>query len=206
MQFSMPESSQRAAEALPEGAVREPPCTDDARPPGTWARGGCGGGRGAQKPASVHHRCTKKDGASGGGDEANDNRRACGVDGWLVRALLSARQPLVRHPPRHSLHLCGSRPASRGYVLLMYSPRNISSRGRLAATKVQAVAGVSSRLRHLAFRRHLAAAEEFLRAVRATQLTGGNSRPRHKAHDRFQALLVSVRVRSQERCVASHLI
>ena len=142
MQFSMPESSQRAAEALPEGAVREPPCTYDARPPGTWARGGGGGGPGAQKPASVHHRCTKKDGASGGGDEANDNRRACGVDGWLVRALLSARQPLVRHPPRHSLHLCGSRPASRGYVLLMYSPRNISSRGRLAATKVQAVAGV----------------------------------------------------------------
>ena len=61
-------------------------------------------------------------------------------------------------------------------------------------------------LRHLAFRRHLAAAEEFLRAVRATQLTGGDSRPRHKAHDRLQALLVSVRVRSQERCVASHLI
>jgi len=71
---------------------------------------------------------------------------------------------------------------------------------------VQAVAGVLRRLRHLAFRRHLAAAEEFLRAVRATQLTGGDSRPRHKAHDRFQALLVSVRVRSQERCVASHLI
>eukprot|EP01044_Picomonas_judraskeda_P047305 COSAG03_NODE_26838_length_256_cov_2.133758_1_plen_71_part_10 len=71
----------------------------------------------------------------------------------------------------------------------MYSPRNISSRGRLAATKVQAVAGVLRRLRHLAFRRHLAAAEEFLRAVRATQLTGGDSRPRHKAHDRFQALL-----------------
>ena len=64
----------------------------------------------------------------------------------------------------------------------------------------------SSRLWHLAFRRHLAAAEEFLRAVRATQLTGGDSRPRHKAHDRLQALLVSVRVRSQERCVASHLI
>ena len=77
---------------MPEGAVRErePPCAYDARPPGTWARGGGGGGPGAQNPASVHHRCTKKDGASGGGDEANDNRRACGVDGWLGRALRPA--------------------------------------------------------------------------------------------------------------------
>ena len=38
-----------------------------------------------------------------------------------------------------SLHLCGSQPASRGYVSRTVHKQNISSRGRPAATKVQAV-------------------------------------------------------------------
>lgn len=38
-----------------------------------------------------------------------------------------------------SLHLCGSQPASRGYVSRTVHKQNISSRGRPAATKVQVV-------------------------------------------------------------------